>query len=408
MRNLTHNLITLIHFTELTESGWCESATERYIIATLWDLKKPVYSQQLKKEINLRFPINIKIHELELILEKMGKADDIILHENQYYLSQQKIHEVQDSLIKASNLEMKVKNNFCARVVTQNIDLEPEIVWNTFIEIFLIPLVLDEGARVYDWLTGGKKATKSSLYVENFTKSFPNHMETIKQLLFDFLNQEDPDINYYLLTYLDSYFLMSASGLPNKVLDEIATIREEALEFIIFVDTNFIYSILNLHDNPSNRAANDLQELISSLSSNIQIHLVVRQETINETLNSIKYHKERLTNTSYPPNLAEAATKIEISGIYRTFFKRVSESGHLISAEDYFAPYENNLVTILESKGVNIFEENKSSQSFEQMREVTDDIESQIQFENTKHKDSPKSERNIRHDVCFWHFIQEQ
>jgi len=57
MRELTHSIISLIHYTELTESGWCDEAVERYVVATLWDLEQPVQLQQIKKGITERFPV---------------------------------------------------------------------------------------------------------------------------------------------------------------------------------------------------------------------------------------------------------------------------------------------------------------------------------------------------------------
>jgi len=409
MRELTHSIISLVHFTELTESGWCDEASERYVIATLWEFEKPIQLQQIKKGISERFPISIKTHELGLILERMEKRGDVILsNDGRYRLSLSKAQKVKEDVEKASALEAKIKSDFCQRVKTLCPEVEAENVWSSFIDRFLKPLVMNEGARAYDLLTGGKKKIPSLQYIDNFLDTFPKHREIIKQILFDFLTRDDTDTKYYLLTYLDSYFLMSASGLPEKVLTEIAGIGKDGLEFIVFVDTNFIYSILNLHDNPSNRAANDLQELINSLSINVRIRLAVRQDTLDETLGSIRYHRDRLSSTSYPPNLAEAATRIDISGIYRTFFQRVQESGERISAYDYFSPYENNLVQILASKGITVFDETKTSDEYEQMYEVAEDIELQVQFERENHQASPKSEQKITHDVIFWHFLQDQ
>ena len=409
MRELPHEIISLIHYTELTKSGWWDEALERYVVATLWELEKPVQLQQIKKGITKRFPVDFKTHELSLIIEKLEKQGDVISPSyGKYNLSLSKAQKVREAGEKASNLETKVKSDFCQRLNTLCPEVVTENVWSSFIDRFLRPLVISEGARAYDLLTGGKKSIPSLLYVDDFLNAFPKQRDIIKQILYDFLTQDDPDVKYYLLTYLDSYFLMSASGLPSKVLAQISTISKDGLEFIIFVDTNFIYSILNLHDNPSNQAANDLQELINSLSENVRIRLVVRQDTLEETLGSILFHRSRLASTSYPPNLAEAATRIDISGVYRTFFQRVQESGMRISAHDYFLPYENNLVQILENKGITIFEGSKSTADYEQMYEVKEDIELQLQYEREKHKDSPKSEQKITHDVIFWHFIQDQ
>ena len=409
MRELPHNIISLVHYTALTESGWCDEALERYVVATLWEMHNSINLQQLKKGISDRFPISLKAHELSLILERLEKKGDVIFAKDGcFHLSLSKIQEVKKAVESASFLENKVKANFCGRVAKACPDVNTENVWVSFIEKFLRPLVTTEGARAYDLLTGGKKNIPSLQYVDNFIDVFPKQKEVIRELLFEFLTQDDPDINFYLLTYLDSYFLMSASGLPERVLTEIAGIEKDGLEFVVFVDTNFIYSILNLHDNPSNRAANDLQELIGSTSEKIQIRLFVRKETLDETINSIRFHRDRLSNASYPPNLAEAATKTDISGVIKTFFQRVSESGERITAYDYFLPYETNLVAILASKGIAVFEEGGNVNDYKDFIEIDEDIELQVEYERERHQDSPKSEQKISHDVRFWHFLQNQ
>lgn len=409
MRELPNHIVSFVHYTELSESGWWDEALERYILATLFEFHEAVQIQQIKKAISKKYLIDFKTHELTLIIDRLEQKGSIISPTSgKYKLSLSKIHDIKESEKRSSDLESKIKSDFCGQAKNFCSEIVAEEIWSAFISKFLIPLVTNEGARSYDLLTGGKKDILPVAYIDNFLNVFPVYRESVKQLLYEFLTKDDSDTKTYLLTYLDSYFLMSAAGLPSKVLNELSNVSKDGLEFTIFVDTNFIYSILNLHDNPSNQAASDLQDLINSLPENIKIRLVVRRSTLDETLGSIRYHKSRLANSVYPSNLAEAATRTDISGVYRMFFQRVQTSGVQTSVEDYFSPYENNLMQILEGKGVSFFLEESKYVDQDQSYEISEDIALQIQYEKDMHKDNAKSEQKIVHDVNFWHFIQNQ
>ena len=56
------------------------------------------------------------------------------------------------------------------------------------------------------------------------------------------------------------------------------------IRFQKFVDTNFLFSLLDLHENPSNAATQELREIVELLKVNPRIELVITPETIEEAM----------------------------------------------------------------------------------------------------------------------------
>jgi len=51
-------------------------------------------------------------------------------------------------------------------------------------------------------------------------------------------------------------------------------IKGQQVEFNIFVDTNYVFSILGLHSNPLNETAKGLMELVEKVSPNIKVQFL--------------------------------------------------------------------------------------------------------------------------------------
>ncbi len=408
MRNLSPEVISLVNYIELDSAEWWVNVVERLVIAILWQSKNPLNVQQLKSKIKKDFPFTTRTTELNRMLSKLMDEGKIISCENgQYKLSISEERSLNEIEKKNNELASKIENIFCAYVKNKYPGIDAKVIWSLFIEKFLVPLVSAEGARAYDLLVGGKKKINNQSYVDKFIESVPSYArEGIRQVLYDFLDLRDPEIECYLLSYLDAYFTIEASGLPPKVLTELSNIKKENLEFSIFVDTNFVFSILNLHDNPSNEMANDLKELVFSLGKNFNFKFFIRPITLDETRNSIIYHRKALTNLPYPQNLsAAAASSAGISGVFKTYFEKMSRLDRKIDPVLYFKPFEENLTQILEGHGVYLYSDNDASKQTD-LTELQMDIENQKRYEDDKYKDGAKSSKKIEHDVTLWHFIQ--
>ncbi len=411
MRTLPHSLICLIHYAELNNAGWWDEAIDRYTLAELWLLKEPAPGQQIRKGILKNLLLDIKAQELNKALARLkAKGDIISFGDGRYKLSNETLQRLEACVESACTLEQTVQEDFCQRVRLACPNLDPIQTWKLLTDQFIVPFVMNEGARTYSYFVINTKSSPWVSHADTFLALIPvSYREQMRQVVHDFFTRDDSAISSFLLSYLDAYFLLSASGLPAKTLKVLTQVAQDKITFAIFVDTNFVYSILGLHDNPSNEAATDLMELVQSASDHLRVQFFIKQSTLDETQGSIKYHRAQLANTPYPPNIAEAALGrgVEISGVYKTFFERVKASGRSINPADYFAPYENNLTQILAEKGVTAFPESTSGR-YEETLEVIEDIEAAEKYEKDKYGQDTKSEQQLTHDVVLWHFVRDQ
>ena len=408
MRVLPHSIVSLVHYVELNQAGWFEETIDRFALAALWLQQDAAPMQQLKKRIRNELQFEVKAQQLRESLARLEKEGDIVkLADGRFRLGQIKKRELDDHVSKAKELETGVQAMFCQEVAKECPGLDPTQVWTSFIEGFLVPLVVNEGAKAYEMFMSRRKRTPWLSFADKFLAQIPSdHKDRVGSVLRAFLSVDHPDIERFLLSYLDAYFLLAASGLPPSVIRTMIEVRKHPIEFDIFVDTNFVFSMLGLHENPANEAARDLMELVESTSGALHVQFFIKDSTLQETRNSIRYHKRKLLNVPYPPNLAEATSALEISGVIKAFLERVRESGQSITPEEYFRPYEGNLVRLLAEKGIKVYPESEG-RKYEQTLEVIDDIENQMVWEAKRYSNRAKTKHQITHDVILWHFVQD-
>ncbi|MBN8656223.1 MAG: hypothetical protein J0M11_10830 [Anaerolineae bacterium] len=409
MHTLPQPLIALIHYVELNNSGWWEETTDRCVLGILWYIKEPVPTNKIRKEVFDELGLDLKLVELNASLSRLISSDQVIdLKDGRYKLSLTCENLLSQQVVNSKALEENVKARFVAKISEVCPSVDGLHLWESFIAKLLVPLVSDSGARIYEFLfSNSPKNGHSITLTEEFLEELPEeYLEDLSRAISDFINPNDKEVAKFILSYLDAYFAVSSSGLSKKVTQKLYELRDNPAEFEVYVDTNFIYSVLRLHDNPSNEAAKDLLEMAETAAQSVKVKFVVSPITLEETQKSIEHKKRDLENRNYPSNLAEAATQSNISGLYRSFFEQASSSSGGANPYDYFSLYEKNLVRILEGQNIFVVNNEKIHKYFK-YPDVTSDIYNRVDYEKGKYKDKAKSEAKITNDVVLWHYVKD-
>jgi hypothetical protein len=285
-------------------------------------------------------------------------------------------------------------------------ELEPETVWASFEHEFLGPLIKQVGANAYR-LVAGEKMTADKALVDHFLKPFPVKVHSkLRTLVTTFLDPKKPEVCAHISRMLHARFCVEASGLPEDVLAKLNASVGKQIRFQMFVDTNFLFSLLDLHENPSNAAAQELRELVRHLNGNPRIDLVITPETIEEAKSSISYTKGQLNGLPSGRNFTQAALRGGFSGMAIRFLtERLRRNGKL-TAEEWFDPYLNDFVPMARGKGVELFNEKLDGYSTRQ--DVVDDIHVVFKFEERLPKNKRKSYPKVAHDMVLWHFVNDK
>ena len=206
--------------------------------------------------------------------------------------------------------------------------------------------------------------------------------------------------------HLDASFLVRASGLTKEAIAEISRLGSESPTFHLYLDTNFLFSLLDLHENPSNESAQMLGRTIQQVGEHLTIGMHVIQPTIEEIKRTLQASQADLKGIQMPHVLAEAALEVGLSGIAMRFFRVNSEAKQSISPHDYFRPYLNNLTPILRSRGIEVNRERTSD--YKERQDVIDDLHELRGVDGRTEGRRQRRYNAALHDSILWHFANDR
>lgn len=405
---LPPEVISLVHHIELNRAGWWDRAIQRLVLAAIWLSGKPLSAQEIIDYYRREFQVNIDFAKLNSQIDILCSSNILVpLPKQDFKISEEALKGFENQLKEAEEVETKARGRFLEVLEKCCPSLPPEETWQMVNKKLILPMIQMMGARTYELISGSiidlDKDTTFQDYLEGYPAEIRKHLRVA---INTFLNPKDIVVRSYILNYLNSFFFLEAGNLKEDTLRAITKLSSLKPSFIVFVDTNFLFSILELHENPSNEAALLLKELIKQLSGTVSVKLYVLPSTIDETRNVLIAYKQYLKELRLTPNLAEASLDTGLSGIVQKYFDEYRKVGQSLSAELYFDPYIKDLISIIRSKGVEFF--NEKIDQYKTDQKVIDDILSQREFEKTRFGPNAKSYEQLRHDMILWHFVRDK
>ena len=199
---------------------------------------------------------------------------------------------------------------------------DPDEAWLRFEEDFLTPLVTELGARTYELLIPDtQSASGQATLPQIIGRVNETYSDDFRRAIVDLLDPSDSDVRAYVLRALNAHFFAEASSISSDVLGALGASRARNTELKILLDTNFVFSILRLHDNPLNEVAEALDDLISRVRESLGIKLHVLPITVDEARAVLQWHMNQLSGVRPPPNVARAvAGRRNLAGLPRDTF----------------------------------------------------------------------------------------
>ena len=409
---LSPDIVALIHHSELNRAGWFDAYKQRAVSTLFWFENSSLSIQDVLEKQTLLGLSGLQFPETNDLLAALCESGTLIETTTaKYRLSESSYAEITQIVTAAETLERNVKDRFCLLIESDFKDylpLDANRLWEEFRREFLVPLVDFFGARTYEILTGNTTDIDQAPFALSYLNAYtPEQRLYIRRLIETFLDPSFPDFRSYTLRLLNNHFFLIASRYRRDHLETLyGGKRRPTIRCIL--DTNFLYSILELHDNPSNEAAKALLETIEGAKKYIDVRLYVFPPTVDELKRSLAIHEEYLSRITVTRSMSEAVSDDAVSGVALKYFKECGAVGYTLSAKDYFDPYQNNLTQILRDKGIELFNERTDKYSSDQR--VIDDALDQQSFLTQRHvarkmRGRPKSYDQIWHDVLLWYFI---
>lgn len=420
------NITTLVHHIKLNESGWWEKAVQNIIISSIGAAGN--YPQTKGKILS-----NI-ISELEQGIDKsrLTKQFDHLYFQKQiinpsgelFVLSEEEFESYNSNKKELDEVENNARQRFIDLTQFHCKNINPEDLWEDFKVKMLHPLIKDIGAKTYEFVSGQKSINISEQdSFQNFAKCYDEDSTEVEKVVVSYMQITDVYTKKFLLKLLNEYFFIEATNLDEQTVNEIYKLSKTQQNLKVFVDTNFLLTILDLHDNPSNEATNALLELLDEIKNKVKIKFYILPNTISEFQNLILKFQDYITRIKPTIEYAKAVEEsTEFSGIIKKYFQKCNDVQRIIPPAEYFEPFLSNFSVYYRSKGLELHNQNVDNYSTDQR--VVDDLVVQTDYRlkrtlekngNGKKLSEPEIDLiknriydKFNHDCQIWHIVKDR
>jgi hypothetical protein len=434
-RQLPHELISLVHHIALNEAGWHRKTLASLTASALWLSDHPLSQSELKDALVNDLSLSVTNEEFQLVLKSLEEDSRIaVLPDGRIKLMEQHREQLNSQLKQFDEVESGTRTRFldlAHRVCPPSTDVDK--LWKSFRQDSLLPMIRNMGAKTYEMLGAKSVEEQASHHVAAFLTTLPETVRpAVKELILLFLDPQDPSLRAFILGYSNFYLCLDAGQLDNSSLQSVIAAAERKTPLYLIADTNFLFSVLQLHDNPANEAATSLMELINKARAHVEIRVYVLPDTIAEAKEVLLRHKQHIIQYRPSSNISAVAAVSELSGITKRYFQEAAHNTRL-TPQDYFEPYLTNLPNIARDFGIEVY--NADIPNYHTRQDVVDDLYAQLQrqeqldeqyevrskaqlnrkvttgqpkegngnaLDGTLRK-HPKSYFSLQHDITLWH-----
>jgi len=408
---LSPELVALVSSVELSQSDWWRRAVGQAVLSLLWSETSPLSVSELVRGLDREHAIKVtatevreQLAQLELAAAVVGQGADA------FKISEEHAVRMLAYIDRHENEEHTAKREFLELAVSLLPDFDPEQAWTAFTEILLVPLIYNLGAHTYDFLRGAPFVLNESPLLRNYLSHFEEaERDAAQDLAAAFLDPTRQSARAYVVNRLTTYFFIQATSLPRTTLEALAQSTKKRMSFTAFVDTNLLFSVLDLHENPANEAAAALEGLMGELKGVVDFQLYVTNETLQEARASLSGAAAGMENIVLTARMITAASSMSLSGLRKRFVEQARRVDGVRSSEAYFGYYADNLLALARAHGIELFNEDLSP--YHTKQEVIDDllVEIEVQRKRRALQGRPEKAYNqIRHDVVLWHWVRDK
>lgn len=405
---LPREVSALVHHVELNRAGWWEKALNRLVLAAVWLAEPNPDMMEICTTLQATFGLTIGPNKLGSILSALEAEDCLVqVAGGEVRIPDKARASFEQEIAEAEKVERNARTFFSSLAEKTCPALDAACIWNAFESSVLVPLVRDIGAHTYHLITGERMVLDGAC-AEHFMAQFgQEHRGALKALVTSFLDPKRADVRSFITRMLHAQFCVEASGITEEVLEKLKATTERPLRFRLFVDTNFLFSLLGLHENPSNASARELKDLLATLKKDPQVDLFVTPRTVAEAKRAIGAAKAHVAAIPASSNFTDAALRVGMSGMSERFFSERRQRGGRLTVSDWFDPYLKDFVPLAREAGVELFNENLDAYGVRQ--DVVDDIHLITEYEKRNlPEERRKSYDKVAHDVILWHLVKDK
>lgn len=352
---MVKNIDKIIRTFDLAKSDRRDDAFQSIIIDILFTYDDPVSLNEIHSLIKDEYSLNPNKNELLEHVEILAAQNEVISNKEKFSLNAESKLKYK-KLYLQSHENKDIRDNNIRNIINDisPSDLSPKEVGqivSAFNE-FLHECFLNYGSNAISlFLPNG--SSNSDVFDENLIRKFQNqlvnqqHREVLKQLIILYparLCSKDLDYLSELANKAESFFSL---GLNKEFYDSV--LNANILNWTLFVDTNFLYSVLDLHNHPENEAC---LEIVDLAKKNIGLKLKYLPQTYSELRSKKRELEETISKTNFTNSQLRAlAASDSIDEYAKKYFVE--------KVKDKNTPHPSEKITfaqqILSSKSIKLF-----------------------------------------------------
>ncbi len=339
------------------------------------------------------FGLQIPEHWFESIFNLLLEEGVIKRFENCYILPLEIRSELQKRINEAMALEDNVKQEWFKELRNGFPTLSHDKAW----------------AVLRRYLAGAfrRHGIQTAALLDPDVDVTPEYSESLSALLEDALKDLVQKEQHPLTRQAVSEFLADVGNHPNraKYLTQLGDgafnyfslivapntselFRQKLQPLTLFLDTNFLFGVLDLHVNPLVEVSNELLRMVEKyrFPFNLRFH----ESTERELSSTIKFYRQLLVSRNWSQELSRAATVTRcVSGVVAKYHQMNAERS--VDVDTFFGFYEHSDV-ILQSKNIFIYQP-------EAQQDITELVNKYQDFLNKNGKEKPQ--KIVEHDMTL-------
>lgn len=202
----------------------------------------------------------------------------------------------------------------------------------------------------------------------------------------------------YVAQLLDgtfSFFALSADAATEEYLTRALP------SLSIFLDTNFIFGLLELHENPLDSVSKELVDFIGSQRFPFRVYY--HERTLEELRRTLGHIAERLKGVRWTASLSRAALRAGTLSSIELKFHEIYAKSH-VDVEVFLERYETHIPELLESRGFKIYREPDGGPTVEERGRLAAEYADFVKKSRREEKPYP----TVDHDMSVWLSLQRR
>ena len=222
--------------------------------------------------------------------------------------------------------------------------------------------------------------------------------DALRAAISGFFERPTAERTRYVAQLLDgtfSFFALTANEVT------AVYVRGQLAPLKLFLDTNFIFGLLDLHENPLSDVSKELIELIKDQGFPFTLHY--HERTLREIEHTLDSVASRLRSRRWSPEVSRAACKMHwVTGIERAYHRQNGESP--VDVDVFLSKFEH-IEDLLRDQGIRMY---RTAQGHEPTVEQKGELIAEYLAYVEKHRPNrpPRPYEAADHDIVVWLELQ--